>query len=69
MTFTTQDLANLRAALVSGALEVQIGDRRIKYRSLAEIQALIRAIEISIADEVPEESPDIIKATFSKGGS
>lgn len=41
--FTVEEIAQLRAAYVSGASRVTIGDRDISFRSLAELEAIITA--------------------------
>lgn len=66
MTFTQADLANLKAALLTGALEVSVGDRTIRYRSQTEIIALIRLIEAQMAGSATQ-NPSKIQATYSKG--
>ncbi len=69
--FTSADLANLKAALVSGALEVQIGDRRVKYHSLADILAIIQMVQAElegVSTDV-DDNASVVKATFSRGGS
>ncbi len=69
--FTSADLANLKAALVSGALEVQIGDRRVKYNSVKDLVAVIKMIQAElegVSTDV-DDNPTVIKATYSRGGS
>ena len=66
MTFTQADLANLKAALLTGALEVSVGDRTIRYRSQTEIIALIKLIETQLAGSGAENTSKI-QATYSKG--
>lgn len=45
LTFTESDLAALKAALLSGASEVSIGDRRVKYKTQKELIEAIRMVE------------------------
>lgn len=68
MTFTETDLANLKAALVSGATRVQIGDRMVEYRSQKELLEVIKMVEASLAEPAPEEvNPNVIQVSFSRG--
>lgn len=66
--FTTEDLANLKAALASGALIVTIGDRTVKYRDQKDI---IQAIRMCIQElnGTPTDTVTTVQATFSKGQS
>lgn len=65
--YTSDDLAALKAALVSGATRVRIGEREINYRSQKEIQDLIAQIQTELSPPSTSSSPNLIKATFSKG--
>jgi hypothetical protein len=64
--FTTEDLANLKAALVSGALIVQIGDRTVKYRDQKDIIQAIRMVQQEL-EGIPSDSGTTVQAKFSKG--
>jgi hypothetical protein len=64
--FTTQDLANLKAALVSGALIVQIGDRMVRYRDQKDIIQAIRMVSEDINGS-PTDTVSTVQATFNKG--
>lgn len=66
--FTTKDLANLKAALASGALIVTIGDRTIKYRDQKDI---IQAIRMCLQElnGTPTDTVSLVQGTFSKGQS
>jgi hypothetical protein len=68
LVFTQTDLDALKAAFVTGALEVQIGDRRVKYRSQAELLAAIKMVEqaVSGVSEDIDNNPSVIQATFSR---
>lgn len=66
ITYTEADLAAAKAALLTGAGEVQIGDRRIKYRTQAELLQLINLIQTAISGS-GGENPNTIQASFSKG--
>ena len=65
--YTLDDLAALKAALVSGAVKVRIGEREITYRSQKEIQEMIRVVQAELSPSSTSSSPNLIKATFSKG--
>ena len=43
MAFSASDLTAIETAIKSGELEVEYGDRRVKYRSVSE---LLKAYEI-----------------------
>lgn len=64
--FTTHDLSNLKAALVSGALIVQIGDRMIRYRDQNDIIKAIRMVKQEL-EGIPSDTATTIQATFNKG--
>lgn len=66
LTFTNADLENLKAALISGALSVKIGDREVTYRSQKEIIAAIKMIQEAI-DGTASSDLQNVKASFSKG--
>lgn len=52
--FTTQQLADLRAAIAEGTLRVRSDGREIEYRSLAEMQVLERTMSKELeADTTP----------------
>lgn len=44
-TWTLTDIAALESAIKSGALEVWYGDKRVKYRSIAEMQQILQQIK------------------------
>jgi hypothetical protein len=64
--FTTEDLANLRAAIASGSLIVRIGDREVRYRDQTD---LIKAFKMVLQDlnGVSANTANNIQGTFSKG--
>ena len=55
MAFTSQQLADLDAAIADGVLVVQANGRRTEYRSLTEMIQLrnLMAAELSPADTAP----------------
>lgn len=68
LTFTQSDLDALKAAYLTGALEVQMGDRRIKYRSQAELLSAIQLIQSyldGISDDV-DDNPNTIQAGYAR---
>lgn len=52
MAYTQQQIDDLRAAIAEGVLEVESAGRRVKYRSLAEMQEILRTMEGEIAAPV-----------------
>lgn len=65
MPYTVQDLQALEAAIATGALEVEYADKKIKYRSLAEMQQIRNQMlqELGTAPKTPKR----IFAQHSKG--
>lgn len=54
MAATAEQIAALEAALYSGELTVEYGDRRITYRSVADIErALARALKAAEDPALP----------------
>jgi hypothetical protein len=68
ISFTQQDLDALKAALLTGANEVQIGDRRVRYNSQSEIINLINMIS-SFLDASTTTSSKVSQASYKKGVS
>ncbi len=67
LVFTQTDLDNLKAALVSGATKVKIGDREVEYRSQKELLATIQMVQ-SYLDGTStdvDDNPNVINATYS----
>lgn len=70
LVFTQANLDDLKAALISGAMEVQIGDRRVKYRSQAELLAAIKMVQNyldGVSTDV-EDNPNVIVSSYSRSG-
>jgi hypothetical protein len=65
----TLQLESLRAARRSGALEVQFGDRRIRYRSDRELALAIAATEEEIAalEGVPRVRNVVLRSPSDRG--
>lgn len=69
-TYTQTDLDNLNEALMTGASEIQIGEKKIVFRSVAELRSLIRQVERQLSGASSSTtSPNVVQATFSKGES
>jgi hypothetical protein len=65
--FTEADLAALKAALASGATEVQIGDRRIRYQSLKDMLAVIKLVQEELEGVTPDtDNPSMIQASYTR---
>ena len=47
MAFTSQDLANIDAAIATGELSVEVNGRKVTYRSVSDLE---RARNIILAD-------------------
>lgn len=68
ITFTQTDLDNLKEALVTGAEEMVIGDKKIRFRSQKHLLELIKLAQESInGDATSTTSSSTIQGTFSKG--
>lgn len=69
MAYTRADLLQLEAAIKSGTLSVQFGDRRVQYQSLSELRAARREILAEIeAGERPRRPRRIIRMTQTGQG-
>jgi collagenase-like PrtC family protease len=68
--YTQTDLDNLKEALLTGADEVRIGDRHLRYRNQGELIKLIQVVQAAV-DGIKklDTSPNLIQATFKKGDS
>lgn len=72
ITYTQTDLDNLKEALLTGAEEVVIGDRKIRYRGQQHLLQLIKMVQDSINGAISSTTgtaPNLIQATFKKGQS
>lgn len=49
MTFTTSDLANVKAAIASGELRVTVNGRTVEYRSMADLLKAKATIETELS--------------------
>ncbi len=66
MSYTQAQVDALRVAIATGALEVQNGQERVKYRSLAEMQRVLAEAEASLAG-VARMRPTHFHPTFNRG--
>jgi hypothetical protein len=57
MAFTSQDLANINAAIASGELTAKVNDRLITYRSIAELLKAKNVIEAELATQSVGTTP------------
>jgi len=55
MAFTTDDLAAIDAAIASGELTVQQGDRQVTYRSIGDLERARRIVKAEL-DSKPSSS-------------
>ncbi len=70
LTFTQADLDALKAAYVTGAKVVQIGDRRVEYNSPADLLKAISLVQTALDGSTDiEDNPNVIQAGFSRGQS
>lgn len=53
MAYTQSDLQNLQTAIAKGAVEVQIGGERVRYRSLEEMFKLEAKIKEALGKSAP----------------
>ncbi len=69
MAYTQQQYAELQAAIAEGALTVRHGDRTVTYRSLDEMQRILRmmAAELGIGANANGCGSGRRFASFSKG--
>ncbi len=58
-----QRLAAIRTAMATGELEVEFVDRRVRYRSIAEL----KAAEIEIVRRLARTRPKQVRAFAGKG--
>ncbi len=70
IVYTQDDLDAVLEALKTGAEEVQIGDRKIKYRSQADLLKLIASIQQQLEGTATSTtSTTLIQGTYRKGYS
>jgi hypothetical protein len=67
MAFTTADLAAVESALASGELSVQYADRRVQYRSVAELTQAREMIIKELDAAAGKRRPRAFRLNVSKG--
>lgn len=67
LVFTQADVNNLKAALVSGANEVTIGDRTVRYRTQSDLLKILKMAEEFLASNTSTVTSNLVQAKFSKG--
>jgi len=70
MPFTAADLAAIDTAIASGEMVVQFGDRRVQYRSIAELKqarALVADQQSRVSSESEGRRPSRLIGTMSGG--
>lgn len=66
MAYTTEQYNTLTAAIATGALEVEYGDKKVKYRSQAEMNTLKKEMEKDL--NINQRNPSgKVYASFGKG--
>jgi hypothetical protein len=53
VSYSQQQIDDLRAAIASGQLIVRSGDRSIQYRSISEMREQLRIMESDVAGATP----------------
>lgn len=67
MAYTTTDLENVDAAIAGGELSVSIGDRRVTYRSLDELERIRNLIIGDLDQQAGRRRRRMVRVTVSKG--
>ncbi len=72
MSYTPEQLQALRDALAKGERRVSFGDKTVEYRSVDELKAAIREVEIglqraAVATGLWPRPPRQIRTTTQKG--
>jgi hypothetical protein len=67
MSYTPADLEALQQALATGERRVAFVDKTVEYRSVAELQAAIRAVVAASAQEQGAPAARQVRVTTSKG--
>jgi uncharacterized protein YdbL (DUF1318 family) len=49
--YTQEQITALRAAIATGATVVEYGDKRVEYRSLAEMRSILAEMEAELAGQ------------------
>lgn len=68
LTFTQADLDALKAAFVTGALTVEIGDRKVTYRSQRDLLAAINMVDAAIngiSDDI-DNNANVVQSGYAR---
>lgn len=66
MAFTQQDIDQLKAAMASGELMIRSGDRSTQFRSIDEMERLLRRMEAEVGNRSSYTRLGRIKAIFRR---
>ncbi len=66
-TYTSTQLDALRQALATGERRVSFADKTVEYRSVEELQAAIRTVELAVARSQGTPRARQIRVTTDKG--
>ena len=67
MSYSTEQLAALEAALAKGEKRVTFGDKIVEYRSVDELLQAIREVERDLFEQTEIRASRQIRITTSKG--
>lgn len=68
ITFTQEDLDNLKEMLVTGVMETEAQGRKLKFRSKDELISLINTIEKSLNGSTSNPETDFQVGGFNRKG-
>jgi len=61
MAYTLADLQAVQSAIAGAELEVQYGDKRVRYRSMAELKEAARLIQADLDQQAGRRRSRIVK--------
>jgi hypothetical protein len=67
MAYTAADREALERALARGERRVTFGDKTVEYRSVEELRAALREIDVALAREAGRPKLRQIRVTTGKG--
>lgn len=67
MAWTMTDYEALKQAIATGAREVQFKDKRVSYRTLAQMQSILKAMEAELGIANANRRPKVRAARFRNG--
>lgn len=65
MAFSASDLTAIETAMKSGELEVEYGDRRVKYRSIMELTRAYEVIKSAVNEPATASSRTAKQVRFA----